>query len=305
MSYGCVDLERASDEELATLPQLWVPGMPFLATAVQEKLLRYARGGGHLVMTPWCPRTDEAGAPSRELWDVALADVAVHEPDARTSPEAMSMLNTPQGESIVAPGPVTLFDLPPDAEVLVRTVDGESPCGFTRPAGRGSVTLLGFRLQYVPNEQEDQLRFLAMQLDGEAGGFVCLVNPVDLPGGTSFDFTPPPAGDRRRTVPELLPSIGFERRGARLLPVELKLGEGLILQHSTWELIGTERDSGRIGLTFDAPPAGDGEVAVRGGRLTQLENGSVREERSTEGSLVLVVRSTAEWCRLTFEAAKD
>src|SRR5205085_10322792 len=141
--------------------------------------------------------------------------------------------------------------------VLVRTVDGQRPCAFTRPAGRGSVTLLGFRLQYVPNEQEDQLRFLervvtgsgsrelhtstsdrrfvAMQLDGEAGGFVCLVNPVDLPGRTSFDFTPPPAPDRRRTVPELLPSIGFERRGARLLPVELQLGDGLIPPPSTAE----------------------------------------------------------------------
>jgi hypothetical protein len=85
--------------------------------------------------------------------------------------------------------------------------------------------------------------------------------------------------------------------------VELQLGDGFILEHSTWELIATERDAGRIELTFDTPPAGDGEVAVRGGRLAQLENGSVREERSGEGSLVLVVRSTAEWCRLSFEAA--
>ena len=237
------------------------------------------------------------------------------------------MLETPQGESIVAPGPVTLFDLPPDADVLVRTVDGERPCGFTRTAGRGSVTLLGFRLQYVPNEQDDQFRFVeqlvtasgsrklhmstsdrrfvAMQLDADAGGFVCVVNPVDLPGGTSFDFTPPSTPDRRRTVPELLPSIGFERRGARLLPVELQLGDGLVLRHATWELTGIERDAGTIELTFHTPPGGDGEVAVGGGRLVRLDNGSVGSERSSDGSLVLVVRPAGEWCRLTFETAGD
>ncbi|MDP9296721.1 MAG: beta-galactosidase, partial [Actinomycetota bacterium] len=122
VSYGCLDLDRASDEELGALPQLWIPGLSFLGREVQSKLLRYAGGGGHLLMLPSCPDTDERGEPCADLWDAVMAGVRRNAPDPRTSPDAMAMLETPENESLVAPGAVTTFELPGDVEPLVRIV---------------------------------------------------------------------------------------------------------------------------------------------------------------------------------------
>jgi beta-galactosidase len=326
VSFGCLDLDRATDEELSALPQLWTPGLSFLGREVQRKLLRYVEGGGHLLMLPSCPESDEQGKPCTDLWDAVMSGVRVNAPDPRLSSDAMAMLDTPEGEGLVAPGGVTTFDLPEGVEPLVRTVPWGDSCAFTRSIGDGRVTILGFRLQYVPNEQEDQFAFLerlvtdagarplrtrasdppfvAMQLNSATAGFVCLVNPVDLPGRTSFDYTVP-GSEERASVPQMMGSIEFERRGARLLPLELPVGEGVVISHSTWELVGAGNSPHRTDLTFDTRPGEIGEIGLRlDGHLLGISNGTIERERTDGSTLLLVVRATAEWCNLSLETSR-
>ncbi|MEP6759208.1 MAG: beta-galactosidase [Actinomycetota bacterium] len=284
VSFGAVDLERAMPEELAALPQIWIPGLPHLDRDVQETLVAALGLGAHLVILPEVPRRDEHAARCDLLWDVCMGGVEVTPPDPRATPEAMHMLMTPRGESIVAPGRRWSFTLPDDARALAHDMKGGRPVGFTRPVGDGRVTVLGFHLQYVPNEQDDQKDFLerivtddgarplvtratdrriaAMQLYSSSGCFVCLANPVELPVSTRVRCTTP--GGDALTFPQVIDGVPFEGTGARLLPVGLDLGDGITLAYATWELLEIDRAADDLTLTFASPGTAPGEIRVTG-----------------------------------------
>jgi beta-galactosidase len=280
VSFGAVDLERATPEGLAALPQVWIPGLQHLDRRVQETLVAALALGAHLVILPEVPRRDEHAVPCELLWEVCMDGVEVTPPDPRATPEARHMLTTPQGESLVAPGRRWSFELPGDAQALAHDVKSRRPVAFTRSAGGGRVTVLGFHLQYVPNEQDDQKDFLerlvtddgarplatrptdrriaAMQLHSPSGGFVCLANPVELPVSTRVRCTTPDGSTV--TFPQVIEGVAFEGTGARLLPVGLDLGGGITLEYSTWELL--EVDG--LTLTFASPGTAPGEILLTG-----------------------------------------
>ena len=135
VSFGAVDLERATAEELAALPQVWIPGLPHLDRGVQETLVAALGLGAHLVILPEVPRRDERGANLDVLWDACMDGVEVTSPDPRATPEAMHMLTTPQGESLVAPGRRWSFTLPPDARALAHRHEERAP-GRVHARGR-------------------------------------------------------------------------------------------------------------------------------------------------------------------------
>jgi beta-galactosidase GanA len=59
VTQGSLDLGTATAAELAQARQLWALSLDFMAEPVQRKLLEYARRGGHLVVLPGLPRTDD------------------------------------------------------------------------------------------------------------------------------------------------------------------------------------------------------------------------------------------------------
>ncbi|MEO8291718.1 MAG: beta-galactosidase [Actinomycetota bacterium] len=307
VSFGAVDLERATPEELAALPQVWVPGLPHLDRRVQESLVRALAHGAHLVVLPEMPRLDEHGAPCELLWDACMDGIEVTPPDPRAAAEAMHMLTTPQGESLVAPGRRWSYTLPEGAHALVHDMKSGLPVAFTRSVGDGRVTLLGFNLRYVPNEQDDQKDFLerivtgdgarplgtrptdrriaSMQLASPAGCFVCLVNPVELPASTRVHCTGP--GGEAVTFPQEIEGVSFEGAGARLLPVGLDLGDGITLDHATWELLAIDRTGEGVGLTFATPGVAYGEIRVTGAPVTAVGLAHLTQPPGDDGLLVL------------------
>jgi len=323
VSFGAVDLERATPQELAALPQVWIPGAPHIDRAVQERLANAARAGAHLIILPEVPRRDETGESCETLWELAMAGVGVTAPDPRASADAMHMLTTPQGESLVAPGKRWSFDLPAgaDAQPLAHDMKDGRCVGFTRPIGAGRITLLGFNLQYVPNEQEDQKDFLerivtddgarplatrpsdrrvaAMQLSSDSGCFVCVANPVELPATTRVRCTGP--GGEMVEFPTRIDGVVFPGAGARLLPVGLDLGDGMVLASSTWELLANEPDGERgRRLTFSTPNDAPGEVHLLGAPVTAvgLARSSAPLDEGADTVLVLEPTTATCWVRL-------
>jgi beta-galactosidase len=318
-SFGAVDLERATPKELAALPQVWIPGLPHLDRAVQQTLVAALSLGAHLVILPEVPRRDEHAAPCDLLWDVCMAGVEVTPPDPRATPEAMHMLTTPEGESLVAPGPRWSFKLPPDVRALAHDMKSGSPVGFTRAAAGGRVSVLGFHLRFVPNEQDDQKDFLerivtddgtrplatratdrriaAMQLHADSGCFVCLANPVELPVSTRVRCTTPGGGPLN--FPQVIDGVSLERTCARLLPVGLALGGEIALAYATWELLEIERAGRAITLTFATPGTARGEVLITGGTITGAEVARMIEPAGHDGPLVL--DPSGDICRITIE----
>ena len=227
------------------------------------------------------------------------------------------MLTTPQGESLVAPGKRWSFDLSDGVEPIAHDMKGGRCVAFTRNAGRGRITVLGFNLQYIPNEQDDQKDFLerivtdggatplatrpsdrrvaAMQLSSPLGCFVCVANPVELPATTRIRCT----GPRGETLefPRRIDGVVFTGAGARVLPVGLDLGAGVTLSYATWELLANESDDqGGRRLTFSTPGVAPGEIHVVGAPVTTT--GLVRSSESPGDAddTVLVLEPTAGTC---------
>ena len=316
VSFGALDLERVTPEELAALPQVWIPGAPHLDRAVQETLAAALRSGAHLVILPEVPRRDERAEPCDILWDMVMARVDLTEPDPRASSEAMHMLRTPQGESLVAPGRRWSFDLPDGVDPVAHDMKDGRCVGFTRPIGEGQITVLGFNLQYVPNEQDDQKDFLerivteggarslatrpsdrhvaAMQLSSDSGCFVCVVNPVELPAATRIRCTAP--SGKPLEFPTRIEGVVFEGAGARLLPVGLDLGDGITLVSSTWELLANEATEGGRRLTFSTPGDALGEIHVAGAPVTGVGLARPLEPPGESEDTVLVLEPTMGTC---------
>jgi beta-galactosidase len=318
ISFGCIDLESATDEDLRHVRQLWVPGGPFLPRAVQERLVRYVEGGGHLVTMPGLPATDEAMRPCTVLADFVLG------PDARVKSDvtAATALYGEAGEVVVAAGTLRRWSPPADSVPLLRDGSG-AVCAFFRRFGQGGAAVLGFNLSYRPTAgrgQHDFVRRLverdagelsawatpspcaAFQLQGQEAGVVCVANPVEPPVSAQVYYSA--QGGARRKLPLRLSGVEFPGRGARLLPVSVSLGNGAVLAHATWELLDLEPSGEHVLLRF-ACPTPQGEVCLENvaGDCEPIEGRLVERTRSGDQQ-VLVLEANGNTLGLRVSSAR-
>jgi hypothetical protein len=144
-----------------------------------------------------------------------------------------------------------------------------------------------------------------MQLGSSGDGFLCVINPVDLPASTKVTYTTP--SGERKGFPIAMDGISFVGKDARLLPLSLDLSGGLTLRHSTWELIGRQRENGGWELRFSNPGAGAGEVAFDADRPLKVEVSGGRVLPGTnekEGTTVVVVEPQDDVVMLRLESAR-
>ncbi len=328
VSYGYLDLDAADADSLAGVGQLWVPAFEHLPARVQQVLANYARSGGNLVLLPGVPTRDDDDQPCRILAELVWPDGRA--PDyrpARLMSEDVERVRAAGGELLLAPAPVTVLPTGDGIEVLAH-LDGqpEQACALRRQAGEGTITVVGFRLQYVPTESDEHVRFLrsllvrpqgvsaapaplsAMRLRGQGGSLLCVANPVHLPvSGTVTIASDDPAvhggrsagGQPTRRVPAVLESMTLPGPGARLLPLDLDLGHDAVLRYATFELVGRAGDV----LTLAADAGQVGEVALEGASLAAVKGAQIRATQPLPGgpvtAAVTVLTATAERIRLT------
>jgi beta-galactosidase len=296
VSFGCLDLEA----DIPAVPQLWVPGGAFMAESAQRRLADYVRKGGHLVIMPDLPRLDETFRPCGVLAEL-IGDPVIDRREAE-----VVIAYTEQGQTLAAAGVMCVTEPPPAATVLARDAETGRVCAFTREVGAGLFTYIGFPFRYTPTAGDGQHEFLrsllpgtraawatdlpfaAFQLQGEDAGLLCLANPLEIAGAPAAFYS---ANGERRRLPESLEGVPFAGRGARLLPVNVNLGDGLVLRHATWELTAAEVSGRQITLTFAAPGGQPGEVVLEGSRETvRIEGGTARPSSGT--ALVIDPRSS-------------
>ncbi len=316
--------------------QIWVPALEFMPERIQRALASFVRGGGHLILLPTVPSVDEYARPCGVLRALAFGDPGGGGEIAGYSEEwnEHCVVNGPAGESLVAPGRASSLVPPTGAEVIATRARDGSPCGFTRPVGDGRVTFLGFRLQYAPGADPAQHSFVtalveqsagprhawaervplvAMQRSGgrgeeggggsgrggEAGGLLCVVDPVSIGAAARVWYTDPRSPEERVPLPVVLPSLALPGRGGLLLPLRLTLGSGWVLCHSTWEVIGLETAPGRCVLELSVPPfpgcrVVEGEILLEGPTASvTAAGGEVRQQVDLEGGRRAVVLASA------------
>ena len=326
VSAGAVDLERAGAGRLAACRQLWVMSSHFMSEPVQQKLLSYAREGGDLVMLPGLPSTADGQAPCTLLAEAVFGAGAIPQfPGMEAVGSALStMVDAPDGVRLAARGDVAVLPATGHrdqeagggpagrpgsaATVLARKHETGEPCAVRYPVGSGSLTVIGFRLQYAPTEESDHQQFLtslveaagarrhaatanphmaAMQLSGPEGGLLCLVNPTEWSQTSTIRFTGP--GGDRVSMPVHLRGVKLERKGARLLPVDQALLGGRRLHHATAELVARRFAAGAVELVFAAAAAEPIEVAISDGPVACEVSRGVLLQRTRAAGLTLVV----------------
>ncbi|MHB8245691.1 MAG: beta-galactosidase [Acidimicrobiales bacterium] len=311
VSFGCADLETVTAEELAAVEQLWLPGGPFLSRAVQEKLAAYVQSGGDLVVLPALPGLDEQMRPCTVLSDLALGTGRqIGDPSTAEG----SLLYGTGGETMVTSGSLRRWEVDKGCTELVHNKEG-AVCGFSRPIGRGKMTVLGFHLKYTPTAGSGQHAFLrsllrgekdrqlsawasvppcaAFQLQGTAASLLCLANPVELSLAPKAFYSRPGEPERCQ-MPLILEGVPLRGRGARLLPIDVALDKGVVLRHATWELIGLDSGSGSLRLTFVAPGGHRdlGEIALqRAGTVPEVRGGRIVDHQERHGLDVFVVEA--------------
>lgn len=284
VSFGCADLES----DIPQVPQLWVPGGAFMAERVQQNLAGYVRAGGHLVIMPELPSLDEHFKPCGILAEIA-GDPVIERCDTE-----VATAYTESGRTLATAGIMCTVQPPRDATVLARDSETGHPCAYRLDHGSGSITYLGFPLRYMPVAGDGQHEFLlellpaprgaataarplaAFQLKGATADLLCVANPLEARATTVVSYTI--TEGEHRQLPLILPGVPFDGRGARLLPVNVSLGDGLVLRYATWELLDAAFDGDRVELTFHAPGGTPGEVLLEGltGRVA-VEGGTIRD----------------------------
>ena len=328
VSWGALDLERSGGVAWERARQLWVPGLEFMSRAVQERLADWMAAGGHLVILPAVPMVDEQMTPCRVLADAIFgADSAPVFPSFEPEPIGWSQVRTDDNGSLAIRGKLAPLAVPADATAIAWAEDG-AVVAFRRPVGAGSATVIGFRLQYHPVGGQDQFAFatsiveasvgpraavadfpgaIALELAGPGGGLLCLVNPVERSQSSRVRYTVP--GTRQPAfMPTVLPAITMAARGARLLPLGIKLGRGLAIRYATAELVArsaTDGDAAR--LTFSAAPGARFELAIEGQPAAiDVEHGEVTGQPSDgEAGQVFVIEAAGPEVVVTVAPFQD
>jgi len=289
LNYQMVNLVTASLSDLSQIPQLWVPGLDFMARSVQEMLVSYVEAGGHLVMFPHVPELDEHMQPCgvlRSLFPVHPIDPRPGTQAGRLTPISFVRVGDIQ-EMLVYDYPDT-FELPPahhaDVQPTAFVARSGAPCGYTVQSGQGQATLLGFKPRYAWDARLDNKRFVNQIADmasvrrhaaadnwelvvteraGEGYAYVFVVNPVDWHNGGRISYTDPLDG-KLRQLPELLDQVVLPRQGGLIWAIHCPIpGTEAEVLHSTSQLQSWESEAGRLSLTLHGTAGTMGETSLR------------------------------------------
>jgi beta-galactosidase len=278
IDYDMADISTVSPESLAQYKQVWVFSTDEMAARAQMTVAGYLDRGGHAVIYPYLPDRETSQLPCTILRDI----IGV----------------TPSGTEVIDSPLIDLFDLRDikcsnpmvvfaqeslaGAEVIARTISG-TPCGFEKRVGKGMVTFIGtwtgfdteaHRLFYgkllersgakLRNATSDNRFIIARQRftdDGRAMLFAANYYNEELNGGVTYSH--PVTGE-----PVSLPFNGGEilwpPLQAVLTPVCLQLGEGVIMLHSTSDLLGIRKEGNEIFLTLGGDRDLPGEIVLEG-----------------------------------------
>lgn len=137
-------------------------------------------------------------------------------------------------------------------------------------------------------------QLLAMEMAGEHSGFVCTVNPVNIPAATHIHYTLPESG-QPAIMPLLMDALEMPDQGARLLPIYLSVCQDVYLRHATWELVVREPTGIGVHLVFTTQPGSYGEAAFVG-KLdsVQVSGGEITAMSTPQDSLTVFVLHSSE-----------
>ncbi len=289
VDYDMADLNSASPESLAQYRQVWVFATDEMDAPAQMTVAGYITGGGNAVIYPYLPDRETSQQPCTILRDI----IGV----------------TPSGTEVVESPLIDLFDLrdikcsnpqvvfSPEslsgAQVIARTIIG-TPCGFEKWVGKGKVTFIGtwtgfdteaHRLFYerllkrsaarLRNALSDNGFIIVRQRftdDGRGLLFAANYYNEEMKGSVIYKH---PVTGKSVSLPYNGGVIMWPPLRAMLSPLCLQLTVGLILLHSTSDLLGLNKEGGEIFLTLSGDRDLAGETVIEGPEASRISNAEI------------------------------
>lgn len=152
VNFGGVNLEDEKDIDPVLYPSLWVFSNKFMPSKVQEKLIRYIKNGGKLVVFPELPLKDEFGNVSTTLLEF-LGISKVEKYGWRFAKVFDTEINSYHVDS---------YEFSSQAvEIFGKDLEGDI-CAFKKNIENGSVFVLGCGLEV---EREYKIRVIERIID--------------------------------------------------------------------------------------------------------------------------------------------
>ncbi|MCY0897412.1 MAG: beta-galactosidase [Firmicutes bacterium] len=266
-------------------PVLWMATTPYMDAETLHKLMVYVEDGGHLIVGPDIPRFDLAGHPLTEFAHTFKLDDIVESSES-------ALVRALDIDSVLVHR-LTTFAPPPLAQVLARVEATGKPVAASWPWHKGRVTVIGMGLTgdwTYQNEVVDQIldavgvtRRLkvtpaavhATIRQGPSGTFISLINPGDE--DCHVEVLSP-------LLPEALTLTALGRQGV-LLPIDLKVSDGITIRYSTAELVGLEVAGDA--LTIQVHAVGKGHLSLQSLSPLYVSTGALASSRTERGQTVV------------------
>lgn len=290
--FDALEIGRAELDVFGT-PHCWMMIERQCPAEVQQKLVDYVRAGGRLILVGRLPAEDFDHRPVTLLQQaLGIRAVNTHPPFERQEIRIFDQPHVPVDFLETYDGD---FD-----EAFARTAEGET-VGFIKTLGKGRVMLLGAALPISALEDLSVLDQMALKMgmprlfevsdwvdvrlsEGENGRFLFVNNYQDDPIETTI-----------RLEGQVLfggHAVRVEARRGLILPLDWRLGDGLIVHYLTAEVTEIRRGVDEIVLETE-PPRFVTELSlppgwqVQGGQMLEEQQGLRRVRLSGEGELRL------------------
>ncbi len=267
--FDMFDLEREVLEELKKRKLIWVFSLDFMDEAVQRKLVEYVKSGGNLIISPEIPRFNLLFKKSEIMQrEFGITDV-------RTSDKDIIYLENKNRDVYVERELIT-FKIK-NAKIIAKTEEG-LVCAAIKKVDKGKVLVVGFGIRHIFDYHIETARYLTSLFNikpafysgnygvhmvlrrNEEFGFLGVFNLDDIEKEVSLKINIP-FKDRLVRFPDK--KIKFAKKEARLLPLNIPLGDGrLKIIYSTAEVYGFKQKANSMELALYSEVDNNFEIAL-------------------------------------------
>jgi len=299
VNFDMVDLQTASIGDLLRYGQLWVYAFDFMDEKTQKKLVEFVKRGGRLVTLPGTPHLNENMERvniMKKLYPAELVNLVKAEKLERLVP--FFAVDAEDIEEMVVKDYIRNFELTDETPIAwdSRT---KKPCAYRRKFGKGSATLIGFKIQYFPSFHDFHRRFiqhvlnlegvkrsvyaknmdmLVVERSGKGYSYLFLLNSIGLPIKSKISFTDPFNG-KRKTIPKFLDSIELKNRGGLILATNFPIARAkAVVSYTTSMIQEVEEKANSFTLTLYGQGNTCSETAIK----LPKKPSSIKVEKATE-----------------------
>lgn len=284
IDYDILDLNSTTSEMLNIYRQVWAFCTDEMNAREQQVLVDYARSGGNIVIFPNLPDREMTQKPCTILRDSIPAQ-----------PAGIEVIDSPlidlyHLEDIKCANPQMIYteDSMQGAEIIARTIRG-SVCGFAEAVGNGTVTHLGTwlgfdteghkaayeeilkrsgaRLRWATSSNENITVRERFTKDGAAMLFIANYYNEEQRG--SVTYTHPSTGEEI-AIPYQGGEMVWPGLHGVLSPVYLELIPGLMILHSTSDILGMNIKSDSIEMKLFGNRDLAGEIVLEGKSIDEI-----------------------------------